>query len=146
MLSALKASIFHAFFQHWKWDTFSLILPYFSCFFSPTVKTLQNPNLCRKRWFFKEHLKFMGSHLAIYEWKVGFSLISPIFFYFGWSPIGLFVIIYSVGTIQTFGSLVSQDLFRAQISILGYEPRLHHYLSKGCDCGVKKMKEVVCLL
>ncbi len=33
LLSALKASIFHAFFQLWKWNAFSLILPYFSCFF-----------------------------------------------------------------------------------------------------------------
>ncbi len=32
-LSALKASIFHAFFHYWKWNAFSRISPYFSCFF-----------------------------------------------------------------------------------------------------------------
>ncbi len=30
-------------FQRWKWNGFSLILPYFLCVFSPTVKTRQNP-------------------------------------------------------------------------------------------------------
>ncbi len=51
-LSALKASIFQVLFQHWKWNAFYLISPYFSRFFSTTVKMLQNSNLGRKRWIF----------------------------------------------------------------------------------------------
>ncbi len=80
-------------FQSWKWNAFSLISPYisrffsalkvkcfqpdfiifFTHFFSPTVKTLN----------ILSALKFTGSHLAFYDWKVNFSLISPIIFSLG---------------------------------------------------------------
>ncbi len=64
MLSALKASIFHAFFQHWKWNAFSLILPYFfMVFFWPTVKTLQIQIWAGNAEYFK-HVKI---HRIIFD-------------------------------------------------------------------------------
>ncbi len=80
MLSALKASIFHAFFQHWKWNAFSLIWPYFSRYFFhqqwKRYKIQETLNILNA-------LKFKGSHLGFYEWKASFSLISPIIFSLG---------------------------------------------------------------
>ncbi len=86
-------------FQRWKWNAFSLILPYFSHVFSALkVKCIQpnfaiffmlffsNSENATESKFRQETLnilralKFVGSHLAFYEWKVSFSLISPIIF------------------------------------------------------------------
>jgi hypothetical protein len=49
MLIVLKASIFHAFFSALKVKRFQPNFAIFSTLFSPIVKTLQNPNLSRKR-------------------------------------------------------------------------------------------------
>jgi hypothetical protein len=49
MLSALKASIFHAFFSALKVKCFPPNFAIFFTLFLPTVKMLQNPNLGRKR-------------------------------------------------------------------------------------------------
>ncbi len=60
----------------------------FCAFFSPTVKTLQNPNFRQEMLNILSALKFAGSYLAFYEWKVSFSLISPMIFSY-WDSIGL---------------------------------------------------------
>ncbi len=66
-------------FQRWKWNAFSLMLPYF----------FANSENATKSKFSQETLnvlsalKFAGSHLAFYERKVSFSLISRRIFSLG---------------------------------------------------------------
>ncbi len=89
MLSVLKvkrfqsnfALFFASFFQPWKWNAFSLILPYFSCIFFTNSENETKSKFRQEMLNIFIMLKFAGSHLAFYEWKVSFSLISPIFFF-----------------------------------------------------------------
>ncbi len=81
MLSALKASIFHAFFLHWKWNAFSLILPYFSCIFFTNSENATKSKFRQETLNILNALKFTWSHLVFYDWKVSFSLISRIIFF-----------------------------------------------------------------
>jgi hypothetical protein len=81
MLSALKASIFHTFFSAMKVKSFQ---PNFIIFF---MLFFTNSETKSKLWQemlnILSVLKFKGSHLAFYECKVSFSLISPIIFSLG---------------------------------------------------------------
>ncbi len=85
MLSALKASIIHAFFQHWKWNAFSLILQYFLRVFFTNSEIATKSKFSLETLNILSALKFTGSHLALYDWQVSFSLISPIIFSLGYT-------------------------------------------------------------
>ncbi len=90
-------------FQCWKWNTLSLITPYFSHVFSALKVKHSQPYFAiffacffinsenTTKFKFRQKtlnilsvLKFVGSHLVFYEWKVSFSLISPIIFSLGY--------------------------------------------------------------
>jgi hypothetical protein len=85
MHSALKvtrfqpnfAIFFTHFFQHWKWNAFSLISPYFSCVFFTNCENAIKFKFTHETVNILRILKFTGSHLVFYDWKVSFSLISP---------------------------------------------------------------------
>ncbi len=74
-------------FQFWKWNTFSLISPYFSQVFFTNSENATKSKFRQETLNILRALKFAGSHLAFYEWKVSFRLISPIIFSLGKSLI-----------------------------------------------------------
>ncbi len=65
----------------WKWKAFSLISPYFSCVFFTNIENATNSKFSQETLNIFSASKFTGSYLAFYEWKVSFSLISPIIFH-----------------------------------------------------------------
>ncbi len=81
------------YFQHWKWNAFSLILPYFlRVFFANREKATKFKEASKFRQEMLNILcvlKFSRSHLAFYEWKVSFSLISLRIFLLGWLRIAV---------------------------------------------------------
>ncbi len=74
MLSALKVKYF---FQHW--PNFAIFL---RIFFTNSENTTKS-KFRQETLDILSALKFKGSHLAFYEWKVSFNLISQIFFPLG---------------------------------------------------------------
>jgi hypothetical protein len=71
------AIFLHIYFQHWKWNAFTLISPYFFMPFFANSENATKSKFRRGMLNILSALKFAGSHLAFYEWKVSFSLISP---------------------------------------------------------------------
>ncbi len=74
--SQISPYFFMLFFQRWKWNGFSQVSPYFFTTLNGTKSKFRQETLnilCA--------LKSTGSHLAFYDWKVSFSLISPIIFF-----------------------------------------------------------------
>ncbi len=78
-----KIDAFTHFFQHWKWNAFSLILLYFSCFSFTISENATKSKFWQKTLNILSALTFTGSHFAFYDWKVSFSPISPIIFSLG---------------------------------------------------------------
>ncbi len=79
-----KHQFFTRFFQHWKWNAFSLISPYFSRFFLTNSENTTKSKFRQEMLNILSMLKFTGLRLAFYDWKVSFSLISPISFSLGY--------------------------------------------------------------